>query len=129
MAGGIFSLDLLPVEDLPVGMPNQKGELMQGTLDLLILRVLQAGDRHGYAIARRIERISDEALSVPQGSLYPALQRLLKKGWIEASWGVTDTNRKARFYTLTAEGEKRLEAEVGYWKAFINGVNLVIDNA
>lgn len=101
---------------------------MQGTLELLILRVLISGERHGYAIARRIETISQDALSVPQGSLYPALQRLLKKGWIESSWGMTDTNRKARFYQLTELGRAQFEKEVNHWQAFINGVKLVIDN-
>lgn len=110
-------------------MKSKKGELMQGTLDLLILRVLVAGKRHGYSIARRIESISEDALAVPQGSLYPALQRLLKKGLIEAHWGVTDTNRKARIYNLTAAGKQQFEDEISHWKAFIAGVNLVIDNA
>lgn len=110
-------------------MPSEKGELMQGTLDLLVLRVLLAGERHGYSIARRIESISEDALSVPQGSLYPALQRLMKKGWIEASWGMTDTNRKARFYRLTEDGKQQFEKEIACWTAFVNGVKLVIENA
>ena len=124
-----YDLTCLHVVILPVGMKSKNGDMMQGTLDLLILRILVTGERHGYSIARRIEQISEDALTVPQGSLYPALQRLLKKGLIEAQWGMTETNRKARIYKLTQLGEKQFEEEASQWKAFIQGVTLVMDNA
>lgn len=86
-------------------------DLLAGTLDLLILRVLMPGQAHGLQIAQSIERKSDDVLLVEQGSLYPALHRLEEKGWIEAKWGASDANRKAKFYSLTREGRKRLASE------------------
>jgi transcriptional regulator len=90
--------------------------LLQGTLDLLILRTLVFGRQHGQGIARAIEQQSDDTLLVDHGSLYPALQRLEARGWISAEWGVSDTNRKARFYTLTKQGRKQLVAETKQWR-------------
>ena len=87
---------------------SENPALLQGTLDLLVLHALQRGAMHGYSIAQTIHLLSDEVLTVEEGSLYPALQRLELKGWVESEWGVTETNRRARFYTLTAAGRKRL---------------------
>src|SRR6202049_5247314 len=96
---------------------NQKPrlDLLQGTLDLLILRTLQAGPMHGWAISERIQQISEEVLQVNQGSLYPALHRLEHQGWIKADWGVSELGRRARFYRLTASGRKQLELEKQNW--------------
>ncbi len=110
-------------------MTKQKKDRLQGTLELLILSVLSSGPSHGYSIARRIEIISKDALSVQQGSLYPALQRLLKKGWVMARWGVTDTNRKARIYELTKAGKEQINEEVSAWKLFSMGVGAVVKTA
>ncbi|HEU4691392.1 MAG TPA: PadR family transcriptional regulator [Vicinamibacterales bacterium] len=100
-------------------------ELLQGTLDLLILRTLVYGTQHGQGIARAIETQSDDTLLVDHGSLYPALQRLEERGWIDAEWGVSDNNRKARFYTLTKEGRKQLAVQARQWRrlsAAIGGI-------
>ena len=99
--------------------------LLQGTLDLLILRTLVFGPQHGQGIARAIETQSEDTLLVDHGSLYPALQRLEERGWIDAEWGVSDNNRKARFYTLTKEGRKQLTAQARQWRrlsAVIGGI-------
>src|SRR5437867_11688309 len=90
-------------------------DLLQGTLDLLILRTLQAAPLHGWAVAERIEQISQDVLQVNQGSLYPALHRLEHRGWISAEWGVSELGRRARFYSLTASGRKQLEIEAENW--------------
>jgi PadR family transcriptional regulator PadR len=90
--------------------------LLQGTLDLLILRTLQSGSQHGQGIARLIEQQSQDVLLVDHGSLYPALQRLEERGWISAEWGTSDNNRKARFYTLTKQGRKQLVTETREWR-------------
>jgi PadR family transcriptional regulator len=95
--------------------PQAKTELVPGTLILLVLRVLNSEPLHGYAIAQRISRVSGDALRVEEGSLYPALQKMLRKGWVKAEWGVSDTNRRVRTYRLTAAGRAQLEAErAGY---------------
>ena len=104
-------------------------ELMQGTLDLLILQTLTFGKVHGHAIARTIEQRSDEVLQVGHGSLYPALQRLLKSGLIVAEDGVSENNRKARFYRLTAKGRKRLSAESSKWERFTSAIARVLTPA
>jgi PadR family transcriptional regulator, regulatory protein PadR len=104
-------------------------ELMQGTLDLLILQTLAFGKVHGHAIARTIERRSDEVLQVGHGSLYPALQRLLKSGLIVAEDGVSENNRKARFYGLTAKGRKQLSAESSKWERFTSAIARVLTPA
>jgi transcriptional regulator len=101
-------------------------DLVQGTLDLLILRVIALEPMHGWAIAQRIQQISDELLRVQQGSLYPALHRLEHQGWITAEWGASDNNRRARFYSLTRAGRKQLATEVSKWERLSAGVNLVL---
>ena len=99
---------------------------LQGTLDLLILRTLLFGAQHGQAIARAIQSQSDNVLIVDHGSLYPALQRLEERGFIDAEWGTSDNNRRARFYTLTKAGRKQLGTEVAKWERLSAGVNLVL---
>ena len=106
-----------------------KLDLLQGTLDLLILRTLQTGPQHGWAISERIQQISQDVLQVNQGSLYPALHRLEHKGWIEATWGVSELGRRARFYQLTASGRKQLEAERETWTQFTAAIGRVLDMA
>lgn len=107
--------------------PN--AEFLPGTLYLLVLRALAAGPMHGYAIARRIKDVSGDTLAVEEGSLYPALNRMLAKGWLTASWGVSESNRKARFYRLTAAGRKELERESREFDRLIHGIQLVMKNA
>jgi len=98
-------------------MPQDKTEILQGTLDLMVLKTLQAmGPLHGYGIARRIEQISEDALQVNQGTIYASLVRLLQKGWIAAEWGASDNNRRAKFYSITKSGRKRLAAEAANWE-------------
>ncbi len=104
-------------------------ELPQGTLDLLILRALSLGPMHGWAISERLHQVSRATLHVPQGSLYPALHRLERRGWIAASWGTSDNNRKAKYYTLTRSGRKQLEAEADAWARLTKAVGLVLDMA
>ncbi|HEV3057945.1 MAG TPA: PadR family transcriptional regulator [Vicinamibacterales bacterium] len=101
-------------------------DLVQGTLDLLILKVLSLEAKHGWAIAKRIQQISKEQLQVQQGSLYPALYRLEEQGWIKADWRETDTGREAKFYSLTSAGRKRLETELANWSRLSNAINLVV---
>ncbi len=103
---------------MPTRQRDEQLELLQGTLDLLILRTLALGPLHGHAIARSIERQSEDVLQVGHGSLYPALQRLLKWEWIAAEDGISENNRKARFYRLTAKGRKQLSAETSKWQKF-----------
>ena len=109
--------------------PTTRIELPQGTLDLLILRTLNAGPRHGWAISQRIQQNSQEAVQVPQGSLYPALHRLEARSWIKASWDVSENNRKARFYSLTAAGRKQLERETESWRRLVAAVGSVLETA
>jgi PadR family transcriptional regulator PadR len=97
-------------------------ELLQGTLDLLILRTLQTGPAHGHAIAKTIERNSEDVLQVEQGSLYPALHRLLKRGWISAEEGISENNRRAKFYRLTAKGRKQLTVETTKWNRLARAI-------
>lgn len=101
-------------------------DLLQGTLDLLILQTLALGPMHGWGVAQRIQQISKEVLQVGQGSLYPALHRLEYKGWIEADWGNSDNNRRAKFYSLTATGRKQLETELETWERFSSAIALVL---
>jgi PadR family transcriptional regulator PadR len=102
-------------------------DLPQGTLDLLILKTLALGRQHGWAISERIQQISDSALSVQQGSLYPALHRLERSGWIRARWGTSENNRRARYYELTRAGRRRLEAETDAWRRLTLAVGRVLD--
>ena len=106
-----------------------KTEMLPGTLGLLILRVLQPGSLHGYAIAQRIHTLSNETLQVEEGSLYPALQRMLLKGWVRAEWGISETNRKVRFYKLTAAGRKQLQAEITDFDRVMEGIQAVLAKA
>ncbi len=101
-------------------------ELLQGTLDMLVLKALQHEPMHGFGISVRIRQMSDEVLHVEQGSLYPALYRLEARGWIKAEWGVSDNNRKARFYELTGAGRKQLETETANWARLSAAINLVL---
>ena len=105
---------------------SDQTDLIQGTLDLLVLRTIAIEPMHGWAIAQRIQLISDELLRVQQGSLYPALHRLEHQGWITAAWGASDNNRRARFYSLTKAGRKQLETEVAKLERLSAGVNLVL---
>ena len=105
---------------------SDQTDLIQGTLDLLIMRTIALEPMHGWAIAQRIQQISDDLLRVQQGSLYPALHRLEHQGWITAEWGASDNNRKARFYSLTRAGRKQLALELSKWERLSAGVNLVL---
>jgi PadR family transcriptional regulator, regulatory protein PadR len=107
-------------------MAKEKPDLVYGTLDMLILKALQHDPRHGLAIADRIHQMSKDVLHVEQGSLYPALYRLEARGWIKAKWGVSDTNRKARYYELTAAGRRQLTAEREHWSRITKGINRVL---
>src|SRR2546422_7049588 len=104
-------------------------ELLQGTLDLLILRTLIFGPQHGQGIARAIRQTSEEELLVEHGALYPALQRLEERGWISANWGISSNNRKARFYSLTAAGRKQLIKETTKWKRLAAAIGRILDPA
>ena len=108
-------------------MEQARVDLPQGTLDLLILRTLALEPQHGWAVSERIQQVSRDALQVPQGSLYPALHRLERRGWIKAEWGISENNRRARYYTLTREGRKRLAAEAESWRKLTAAVGLVMD--
>ena len=104
-------------------------DLLQGTLDLLILRTVHAGAMHGWAISERIQQISQEVLRVNQGSLYPALHRLEQQGWIKAEWGISELGRRARFYHLTAPGRKQLELESDNWARLSGAIGRVLEMA
>ena len=104
-------------------------ELLQGTLDMLILKAVQHEPRHGFGISVRIRQMSDEVLRVEQGSLYPALYRLEDQGWIKSEWGVSENNRKAKFYTLTATGKKQLATEEQSWAKLSLAISHVLGNA
>jgi transcriptional regulator len=104
-------------------------DLVQGTLDLLIMRTIAAEKLHGWAIAQRIQLLSKDVLQVNQGSLYPALQRLERQGWITADWGVSETNRRARFYRLTTAGRRRLQQERADWERLSAAISLVLRTA
>jgi transcriptional regulator len=107
-------------------MPNDKADLLQGTLDLLILKSLQHGSVHGFGISVRIGQMSRDMLAVEQGSLYPALYRLEARGWIESEWGFSENNRKAKFYSLTASGKKQLQVEEKNWSNLSIAIGLVL---
>jgi len=102
------------------------GEMLKGTLDMMILRTLVMGDAHGHTVAKVIERTSEDVLEVEQGSLYPALHRLEDRGWVSSYWGASENNRKAKFYRLTAAGRKQLVLETGRWRQMIRAIGLVM---
>jgi transcriptional regulator len=101
-------------------------DLVQGTLDLLILKTISLEPKHGWAIAKRIQQVSQEALQIQQGSLYPALHRLEQQGWTEAEWRLTETGRMAKFYALTRAGRGQMKRELASWTRLSNGINLVV---
>lgn len=107
----------------------QKNEMPSGALVLLILRVLRSGPLHGYAIAQRIHHLSADALRVEEGSLYPALQKILLKGWVTATWGISETNRKVRFYKVTRDGLKQLEAEASQYDRQTKAIQAILRTA
>ena len=109
--------------------PLEKADLLQGTLDLLILKVVALGPVHGYGISQRIRQISDSVLQVQQGSLYPALHRLERRGWLDATWGESDAGRQAKFYKLSAKGRKQLTAEEQNWQRLSAAVALIMQTA
>ncbi len=109
-----------------MGKPN---DLVQGTLDMLILKTISLEAMHGWAIARRIQQVSGEVLQVQQGSLYPALHRLEQQGWIKAKWAESETGRQAKFYSLTAAGRKQLEVEAANWTRLSAAINLIVSEA
>ena len=108
-------------------MPRLKNELLPGTLNLLVLTTLDGEPLHGYAIARRIQQISDEMLQVEEGSLYPALHRLERRGWIRASWGLSEANRRAKFYRLTGSGRRQVSIQVAAWERMSAAITKVVE--
>ncbi len=109
-------------------MPGNQLELPQGTLDLLILKTLALESRHGWAISERLHQISSAALTIRQGSLYPALHRLERRGWIKAHWGTSDNNRRAKYYELTRRGRERLAVEISAWRKLSEAVAQVLES-
>jgi PadR family transcriptional regulator, regulatory protein PadR len=110
-------------------MAKESPDLLQGTLDMLILKALQLEPMHGFGISVRIRQMSDEVLQVEQGSLYPALYRLEDQGWIKSEWGVSENNRKAKFYSLTATGKRQLSTETENWARMSAAINLILKGA
>jgi len=108
-------------------MSSKPVELLQGTLDMLILKAVSLGELHGYGVLLRIQQISGDALQIPQGSLYPALYRLEHKGWITARWGASENNRKAKYYSLTAAGRQRLKSETSEWSRLAEAIGAVLN--
>ena len=108
-------------------MPDSKLDLLQGTLDLMVLQTLAAiGDMHGYGIARRIEQVSGDAVLLNQGTIYASLVRLQQQGWITAEWGTSDNNRKAKFYSITKRGRRQLSEDTAYWQRMVSAVGRVL---
>ena len=110
-------------------MPSDKSDLLQGTLDMLILKIVALGPVHGYGISLRIRQISKEVLQVQQGSLYPALHRLEKRGWLTAEWGESENGRQAKFYELSPKGRKQLQAEESNWERLAQAVTQIMQTA
>ena len=108
-------------------MTNEKAELLKGTLDLLILKALTFGPQHGYGVARWLEESSNDLLRIEEGSLYPALYRMEQRGWIRSEWGVSKSNRKAKYYHLTVEGNRQLAAQSSGWERLVHAVTLVLE--
>jgi PadR family transcriptional regulator PadR len=111
---------------VPPSTPQRKGELIKGTLDMLVLQTLSVHPLHGYGIAQHIEHLSRDTLTVEQGSLYPALERLQKKGWVSSKWGQSPTGRRARYYTITNSGRRQLGAEISSFDAMLVSINRVL---
>ncbi len=109
--------------------PGSPNDIVRGTLDLLILKALSLQPMHGWAVAQRLEQLSHDALRVGQGSLYPALQRLEERGWIDSEWKVTEENRRAKFYELTPAGRRALGAEAESWRKYVDMVELILRTA
>jgi PadR family transcriptional regulator PadR len=105
---------------------RDSGELMPGTFEMLLLKALSLGPMHGWGVADRIGRLSGGVCEIQQGAVYPALQRLLRQGWVVAEWRTSENNRRARYYRLTASGRRQLEAEIAWWKRAIGGVDKVL---
>jgi transcriptional regulator len=110
-------------------MKQEKSDLLQGTLDMLILKVVALGPIHGYSISQRIQQISKDVLQVQQGSLYPALHRLENRGWLDAEWGETETGREAKFYSLSKAGRKQLALETANWERLSDAIALILQTA
>lgn len=109
-------------------LETQRIDLPQGTLDLLILRTLSTGPQHGWAISERVQQVSSDVLRIQQGSLYPALHRLERRGWIKAKWGISDNNRRAKYYELTRSGQKQLEVETDSWRKLTAAVAQILES-
>ncbi len=108
-------------------MNDTKAEILQGTLDMLILKALTLGPLHGYGVARWIQEVTGDRLEVEEGSLYPALYRMNRRDWISSEWGVSEHNRRAKFYALTAKGRQQLETQVASWQRFVMAVGLILE--
>jgi len=122
------AVDILSIDNLWFWAMANRAELMPGTLDMLILKTLTRAPLHGYGIAQSIKRVSDDVLTVEEGSLYPALQRLLLQGWVKAEWKKTETNRRARYYTLTTAGRKQLGTEISNFQKMIAAIGQVLED-
>jgi PadR family transcriptional regulator, regulatory protein PadR len=107
-------------------MPRTDIDMMQGTLDVLVLKTLSWGPMHGYAVARWLQQVTDDVLQIEEGSLYPSLHRMERKGWVESEWGLSENNRRARYYRLTAGGRRQLRAETSTWTVFAGAVSKVL---
>jgi len=109
-------------------LSDERIDLPQGTLDLLILRTLAVGPQHGWAISERVQQVSSDVLRIQQGSLYPALHRLERRGWIKAKWGTSDNNRRAKYYELTRTGQKQLDVETEAWRRLTTAVGQILES-
>src|SRR3979409_2569238 len=109
-------------------LSSQRIDLPQGTLDLLILRTLSLGTQHGWATSERVQQMSSDVLKIQQGSLYPALHRLERRGWIKASWGISENNRRAKYYELTRSGQKQLEVETDSWRKLTAAITQILES-
>ncbi len=122
----MYPRTIVPYTSTPDGYMPRTVDLLQGTLDLLILKTLSWGPAHGYAVARWIEALTGEVLRVGEGSLYPALHRLEERGWVESSWQISSTKRRTKVYRLTTKGRQQLKAETGTWSQFVDAVAKVL---
>ena len=110
-------------------MPDDRPDLLQGTLDMLIMKALQLGPLHGYAIARRVQQFSGDVLKVEEGALYPALHRMEDRGWLDSEWGLSENNRRSRFYRLTRKGRRQLEIESADWRRLSAAITRALESA